>query len=97
MEKYTLVLDGIWEIIKIIGVPIVGFIAVRFINSIDKLRKDVNSLITQMRQRETYCTGQHHSISEHLKRHDDEIENINDDLREHGESISKVKGILKIN
>ncbi len=90
------VLNEVWEYVKILGIPVLGFIAIRFINAMDKLRKDVNILINKMSQREVFCNDQHTTINDRLKNHDGEISKVKDTLVEHGESISKVKGILKV-
>jgi len=89
-------LNEVWEYVKIIGIPVLGFIAIRFINAMDKLRKDVNILINKMSQREVFCNDQHTTINDRLKNHDGEISKVKDTLVEHGGNISKVKGILKI-
>jgi len=95
MTTQTLLTD-VWELIKIIGIPIFAFLAIRFINTMDKLRKDVNILINKMSQREVYCTDQHTVISEKLKKNETEHNEFNDTLVEHDKQISKVKGILKL-
>lgn len=89
-------LNEVWEYVKIIGIPVLGFIAIRFINAMDKLRKDVNILINKMSQREVFCNDQHTTINDRLKNHDGEISKVKDTLVEHGESISKINGILKV-
>ncbi len=94
MKSMDLILQDVFDVIKIIAIPLIGFFLYQFYNGVTSLKKSVDNLIIQMQCRETYCTEKHKEIGEHLCRHDSGIEEMKVTLGDHGERISKVEGQL---
>ena len=94
MKSLDFILQDVFDIIKIIAIPVIGFFLYQFYMSVIGLKKSVDKLIVQMQCRETYCTEKHKEIGEHLCRHDNGIDEIKVTLGDHGERISKVEGQL---
>jgi hypothetical protein len=94
MKPLDFILQDVFDIIKIIAIPVIGFFLYQFYIGVIALKKSVDKLIIQMQCRETYCTEKHKEIGEHLCRHDLGIEEIKVTLGDHGERISKVEGQL---
>ena len=94
MKETEFILQDVFDVIKIIAIPVIGFFLYQFFNGVVSLIKSVDKLIIQMQCRETYCTEKHKEIGEHLCRHDTGIEEMKVTLGDHGERISKVEGKL---
>ena len=94
MKPIDFILQDVFDVIKIIAIPVIGFFLYQFYIGVIALRKSVDKLIVQMQCRETYCTEKHKEIGEHLCRHDTGIYEIKVTLGDHGERISKVEGQL---
>ena len=94
MTTTDYLLQDVFDVIKIIAIPVIGFFLYQFYNGVIALKKSVDTLIIQMQCRETYCTEKHKEIGEHLCRHDAGIEEMKVTLGDHGERISKVEGQL---
>ena len=94
MKPIDFILQDVFDIIKIIAIPVIGFFLYQFYMSVIALKKSVDKLIVQMQCRETYCTEKHKEIGEHLCRHDNGIDEMKATLGDHGERISKVEGQL---
>ena len=94
MKPLDLVLQDVFDVIKIIAIPVIGFFLYQFYMGVIALKKSVDKLIIQMQCRETYCTEKHKEIGEHLCRQDAGIEEIKVTIGDHGERISKVEGQL---
>ena len=94
MKVTEFILQDVFDVIKIIAIPVIGFFLYQFFNGVVSLIKSVDKLIIQMQCRETYCTEKHKEIGEHLCRHDTGIEEMKVTLGDHGERISKVEGKL---
>ena len=94
MTTTDYLLQDVFDVIKIIAIPVIGFFLYQFYNGVIALRKSVDTLIIQMQCRETYCTEKHKEIGEHLCRHDARIEEMKVTLGDHSERISKVEGQL---
>ena len=94
MKTLEFLLQDVFDVIKIIAIPVIGFFLYEFYKSVISLKKSVDKLIIQMECRETYCTEKHAEIGEHLCRHDSGIEEMKITLGDHGERISKVEGQL---
>ena len=92
MTTTDYLLQDVFDVIKIIAIPVIGFFLYQFYNGVIALKKSVDTLIIQMQCRETYCTEKHKEIGEHLCRHDAGIEEMKVTLGDHGERISKVEG-----
>lgn len=94
MKTLEFLLQDVFDVIKIIAIPVIGFFFYEFYKGVIALKKSVDQLIVQMQCRETYCTEKHIEIGEHLCRHDEGIDEIKATLGDHGERISKVEGKL---
>ena len=94
MKSLDFILQDVFDVIKIIAIPVIGFFLYQFYIGVIALRKSVDKLIVQMQCRETYCTEKHKEIGEHLCRYDTGIDEIKTTLGDHGERISKVEGQL---
>ena len=94
MKPLDFILQDVFDVIKIIAIPVIGFFLYQFYIGVIALKKSVDKLIIQMQCRETYCTEKHKEIGEHLCRHDTGIEEMKVTLSDHGERISKVEGQL---
>jgi hypothetical protein len=94
MKSLDFILQDVFDVIKIIAIPVIGFFLYQFYIGVIALRKSVDKLIIQMQCRETYCTEKHKEIGDHLCRHDTGIDEIKVTLGDHGERISKVEGQL---
>jgi len=94
MKHLDYILQDVFDVIKIIAIPVIGFFLYQFYIGVIALRKSVDKLIVQMQCRETYCVEKHKEIGEHLCRHDTGIEEMKVTLGDHGERISKVEGKL---
>ena len=94
MKSLEFLLQDVFDVIKIIAIPVIGFFLYEFYQGVISLKKSVDKLIIQMECRETYCTEKHTEIGEHLCRHDEGIDEIKATLGDHGERISKVEGKL---
>jgi hypothetical protein len=94
MKETEFILQDVFDVIKIIAIPVIGFFLYQFYIGVIALKKSVDKLIIQMQCRETYCTEKHKEIGEHLCRHDTGIEEMKVTLGDHGERISKVEGKL---
>jgi len=94
MKPLDLILQDVFDVIKIIAIPLIGFFLYQFCNGVTSLKKSVDKLIIQMQCRETYCLEKHKEIGDHLCRHDSGIEEMKATLGDHGERISKVEGQL---
>jgi hypothetical protein len=94
MKPLDYLLQDVFDVIKIIAIPVIGFFLYQFYIGVMALKKSVDKLIVQMQCRETYCTEKHKEITEHLYRHDSGIEEMKATLGDHGERISKVEGQL---
>ena len=94
MKETEFILQDVFDVIKIIAIPVIGFFLYQFYIGVIALKKSVDKLIVQMQCRETYCTEKHREIGEHLLRHDAGIEEMKVTLGDHGERISKVEGQL---
>ena len=76
MKSLDFILQDVFDIIKIIAIPVIGFFLYQFYMSVIALKKSVDKLIVQMQCRETYCTEKHKEIGEHLCRHDNGIDEM---------------------
>ena len=94
MKETEFIPQDVFDVIKIIAIPVIGFFLYQFYIGVIALKKSVDKLIIQMQCRETYCTEKHKEIGEHLCRHDTGIEEMKVTLGDHGERISKVEGQL---
>lgn len=94
MKPNDLLSQEVFDVIKIIAIPVIGFFLYQFYMGVVALKKSVDKLIIQMQCRETYCIEKHNEIGEHLCRHDTGIEEMKVTLGDHGERISKVEGQL---
>jgi len=94
MKPLDFILQDVFDIIKIIAIPVIGFFLYQFYIGVVALKKSVDKLIIQMQCRETYCTEKHKEIGEYLCRHDTGIDEMKATLGDHGERISKVEGQL---
>jgi len=94
MKHLDYILQDVFDVIKIIAIPVIGFFLYQFYIGVIALKKSVDKLIIQMQCRETYCAEKHKEIGEHLCRHDTGIEEMKVTLGDHGERISKVEGKL---
>ena len=94
MKPIEFLLQDVFDVIKIIAIPLIGFFLYQFYIGVIALKKSVDKLLIQMQCRETYCTEKHKEIGEHLCRHDTGIEEMKVTLGDHGERISKVEGKL---
>jgi len=94
MNPIDFILQDVFDIIKIIAIPVIGFFLYQFYTGVTSLKKSVDKLIVQMQCRETYCTEKHKEIGDHLCRHDTGIDEMKATLGDHGERISKVEGQL---
>ena len=94
MKPIEFLLQDVFDVIKIIAIPLIGFFLYQFYMGVIALKKSVDKLIIQMQCRETYCAEKHKEIGEHLCRHDAGIEEMKITLGDHGERISKVEGQL---
>jgi hypothetical protein len=94
MKPIEFLLQDVFDVIKIIAIPLIGFFLYQFYMGVIALKKSVDKLIIQMQCRETYCAEKHKEIGEHLCRHDAGIEEMKATLGDHGERISKVEGQL---
>ena len=94
MKPIEFLLQDVFDVIKIIAIPVIGFFLYQFYIGVIALKKSVDKLIIQMQCRETYCGEKHKEIGEHLCRHDAGIEEMKITLGDHGERISKVEGQL---
>lgn len=94
MKPLDYILQDVFDVIKIIAIPVIGFFLYQFYMGVIALKKSVDKLIIQMQCRETYCVEKHKEIEEHLCRHDTGIEEMKVTLGDHGERISKVEGQL---
>ncbi|MDD4554022.1 MAG: hypothetical protein PHP04_07475 [Bacteroidales bacterium] len=94
MKPVEFLLQDVFDVIKIITIPVIGFFLYQFYIGVIALKKSVDKLIIQMQCRETYCAEKHKEIGEHLYRHDAGIEEMKITLGDHGERISKVEGQL---
>lgn len=95
MTTTDYLLQDVFDVIKIIAIPVIGFFLYQFYNGVIALKKSVDSLIIQMQCRETYCAEKHKEIGEHLCRHDTGIEEMKVTLGDHGERISNIEGHLQ--
>jgi hypothetical protein len=59
MKSLDFILQDVFDIIKIIAIPVIGFFLYQFYMSVIGLKKSVDKLIVQMQCRETYCTEKH--------------------------------------
>ena len=94
MKPLDLIPQDVFDVIKIIAIPVIGFFLNQFYVGVIALKKSVDKLIIQMQCRETYCTEKHKEIGEHLCRHDTAVDEMKATLGDHGERISKVEGQL---
>ena len=94
MKSLDFILQDVFDVIKIIAIPVIGFFLYQFYKGVMALKKSVDKLIIQMQCRETCCIEKHKEIGEHLCRHDTGIEEMKVTLGDHGERISKVEGQL---
>ena len=94
MKSLDFILQDVFDVIKIIAIPVIGFFLYQFYIGVIALKKSVDKLIIQMQCRETYCTEKHKEIGDHLCRHDTGIDEMKATLSDHGERISKVEGQL---
>ena len=94
MKSLDFILQDVFDVIKIIAIPVIGFFLYQFDIGVIALKKSVDKLIIQMQCRETYCTEKHKEIGDHLCRHDTGIDEMKATLGDHGERISKVEGQL---
>ena len=94
MKSLDFILQDVFDVIKIIAIPVIGFFLYQFYIGVIALKKSVDKLIIQMQCRETYCTEKHREIEDHLCRHDTGIDEMKATLGDHGERISKVEGQL---
>ena len=96
MNNVNAVLQDVFDVLKLVAIPVIGFFLYEFYKGVVSLKKSVDRLIIQMKCRETYCTEKHLEIGEHLCRHDSSIEEMKTTLGDHGERISTVEGKLSI-
>lgn len=94
MNELDFIIQDVFDIIKIIAIPVIGFFLYQFYMGVVALKKSVDKLIIQMQSRETYCIEKHKEIDNHLHRHDTGIDEMKATLGDHGERISKVEGQL---
>jgi len=94
MKTVEFLLQDVFDVIKTIAIPVVGFFLYEFYKGVVSLKKSVDDLIVQMQGRETYCTEKQKEIDSHLYRHDTGIDEMKATLGDHGERISKVEGQL---
>ena len=94
MKSLDFILQDVFDVIKIIAIPVIGFFLYQFYIGVIALKKSVDKLIIQMQCRETYCTEKHKEIGDHLCRHDTEMDEMRVTLGDHGQRISKVEGQL---
>ena len=94
MKPLDLVLQDVFDVIKIIAIPVIGFFLSQFYLGVIALKKSVDKLIIQMQCRETYCVEKHKEIGDHLCRHNTGIDEMKATLGDHGQRISKVEGQL---
>ena len=94
MKPIEFLLQDVFDVIKIIAIPVIGFFLYQFYIGVTALKKSVDKLIIQMQCRETYCTEKHKEIGEHLCRHDAGMDEMRVTLGDHGQRISKVEGQL---
>ena len=62
MKPLDFILQDVFDIIKIIAIPVIGFFLYQFYMSVTALKKSVDKLIVQMQCRETYCTEKHKEV-----------------------------------
>ena len=70
MNPLNLLLQDVYDLIKIIAIPVIGFFLYQFYKGVVSLKKSVDKLIVQMQCRETYCLEKHKEIGGCLERHD---------------------------